>query len=786
MTIVAFPDARDAQHTTSDYVLSSRLPGNVSPQMALYTHQISMDSGKGNSPSNSSSTDMLPTFSYDSYVSETSSTTSTNTTTSISGIATPTPSSSRNSVTYANGSLFSARLKKSLSLESTDDFAGPDYCSPAEHIYSTDPSTPVKIRLGRDVTSDGMVPESLPTWFARTVATHANLPALRVKRNNVWKTWTYQQYFDDVRAAAKAFIYLGLEPYQAVGIIGFNSPEWFISDLAAIYAGGLAVGIYTTNSAEAIQHNAYDSRANILVVENDAALQKVLKVRDQLPHLRAIVQYSGTPTRGTEDGVYSWKQLMALAELVPDSVLEVRHAQIAPNKCCTIIYTSGTTGKPKGAMLSHDNLIWTSRMAWKCFGERLDMSGKEQMVFVSYLPLSHVAAQMTDLFLPISIGGTVYFAQSDALKGSLVDTLREVRPHILMGVPRVWEKIAEKMQSLTKRQGPIKNWISNKAQEVGKSGATIHTTSNKNGERPFGWSLFNTIVYKKVRQSLGLDRCRITFSGAAPMMRETLEFFLSFDIPIYDVYGMSESSGPHIMSLPGEFRIGAAGKELIGVQTKINKPDAEGNGEICMYGRHIFMGYLNNEEKTQEALDDTGYLRTGDIGRKDRDGFLFITGRLKEILITAGGENVPPVPIEDNIKEALPFVGYAMVIGDKRKFLSVLLTLKTEINLDTGLPLDKLTRICSDLIEEKCGVRLWTVQEAIQNATFLKAIESSIASVNKRATSRAMSVQKFKMIPDDFSIPGGEIGPTLKLKRGFVSTKYAGIIEDLYSDSAEA
>lgn len=157
------------------------------------------------------------------------------------------------------------------------------------------------------------------------------------------------------------------------------------------------MGIYTTNSAEATQYNAYDSRANILVVENDATLQKILKVRDQLPHLRAIVQYSGTPTRGPEDGVYSWKQLMALAELVPDSALDARHMQMAPNKCCTIIYTSGTTGNPKGAMLSHDNLIWTSRTALKCFLERLDIPPKEQLCFISYLPLSHVAAQMTDL-----------------------------------------------------------------------------------------------------------------------------------------------------------------------------------------------------------------------------------------------------------------------------------------------------------------------------------------------------------------------------------------------------
>ncbi|OQV22651.1 Long-chain-fatty-acid--CoA ligase ACSBG2 [Hypsibius exemplaris] len=730
-----------SDEAATDYQLS-RIPGNASPKMELYNDQMgSTDSSPTSSINGSAFVYQKPSF----------------------------VAATNGHVKTANGGTNGYKVNQ-----------GPDAVADAEDIWTTDPGTAVRLRLGRDPETDGMKPESLPTWFKRTVNNFAHLPALKVKRGGVWKTWTYLDYFNDVRTAAKAFIHLGLEPFHAVGIIGFNSPEWFISDIAAIYAGGLAVGIYSTNSPEATQYNAYDSRANILVVDDDKQLQKVLKIRHELPHLRAIIQYSGKPSKGVEDNVYSWAEFMALAKLVPDSVLDERHRRMSPNKCCTIIYTSGTTGNPKGAMLSHDNLIWTSKSAMRT-AELNHNPIKSQVVFVSYLPLSHVAAQMTDLYLPISCGGVVWFAEPDALKGTLVNTLREARPTFLCGVPRVWEKIAEKMQGMTKHMNPVKLWINTKAQGVG-----LKSSQNQNGSTPFGFSLINAVVFRKVRQQLGLDRCLYACSGAAPMSKETQEFFLSYNIPIYDIYGMSESSAPHTMNLPGCIKIGSAGKEFPGVTTKIEKPDGEGNGEICMYGRHVFMGYLGQDAKTRDVLDEQGYLHTGDIGKKDRDGFLMITGRLKELLITAGGENVPPVPIEDMIKEELPIVSTAMVIGDKRKFLSVLLTLKSEINLETGAPLDKLSRISRDWIQEHCGVQVSTVSAALKVTGLEKALEKGLAAVNKRATSRAQCVQKFKVLPEDFSIIGGELGPTLKLKRSFVCEKYSALIESIYEGGNEA
>ncbi|OQV24216.1 Long-chain-fatty-acid--CoA ligase ACSBG2 [Hypsibius exemplaris] len=649
---------------------------------------------------------------------------------------------------------------------------GPDHMAPAESVWTTKPDGAVKVRMGSDASLDGLPAESVITWFDKTVEACAAAPAMKIKRDGKWLTWSYADYQRDVRTAAKAFIKAGLEPYHAVGIMGFNSPEWFISDIGAIYAGGIAVGIYTTNSPEACLFNAQDSHMNVIVVEDDKQLQKILSIRDQLPELKAIVQYIGQPAQSHPD-VYSWTEFLALSADIPDERLAERHRDIAPNKCCTIIYTSGTTGHPKGAMLSHDNFIWTSKMVMKCALESKDE------VFISYLPLSHVAAQMTDLYLPISSGGVVYFAQPDALKGTLVDTLKDARPTGFIGVPRVWEKMEEKMKAVSRGNSSTKQWIAKWAKSIGLRG----NLSRLQGEDvPFGWTIASALVFKKVRQALGLDRCRLTCSGAAPIRRETQDFFLSLDIPIYDIYGMSECSGPHTVNLPGAFKLGSAGKTLFGVRTQISNPDAEGNGEICMYGRHVFMGYLGLEDKTKEALDEHSYLRTGDIGKVDADGYLFITGRLKEILITAGGENIPPVAIEDTVKEHLPIVSHAMLIGDKRKFLSILLTLKTDIDLNSGDPINTLTRPTQEWIKEATGVEVKTVEEARALEPLKKAIQKGMDEVNKKATSRAQVVQKFEILPTDFSIPGGELGPTMKTMRPKVMKKYEELIESLYPE----
>jgi len=669
---------------------------------------------------------------------------------------------------------------------------GPDQIYPADCFTVTSATAAVKLKI--DERGISSIPAlSVPTLLQRTVSRQMDHLALSIKRDGKWVNWTYKQYLHDVRICAKAFIRLGLERFHSVCILGFNSPEWAIADLAAIHAGGFAAGIYTTNSAESCLHCALNSQANIIVVEDRKQLEKILEIKDKIPSLKAIIQYSGKPH---VEGVITWSQLMNLGNATPDNAYEERLRRIAVNQCCTIIYTSGTTGPPKGVMLNHDNLTWISHVMATHMSLR---DGKES--FLSYLPLSHIAAQITDIYIPLSTGGTVYFAQPDALKGSLVDTLREVRPTTFFGVPRVWEKIYEKMKEVGKSTRGLKLTIANWSKSIGLK-YNRRRMEGRNS-KPFGYSLANTLVFKKVRKGLGLDHARLVLSGAAPLSNEVMEYFMSLDIPILEAYGMSESTGPHcVNNIVKGFQANSVGKTTPGAVTKINNPNANGEGEILMGGRHIFMGYLNDPARTSETINKEGFLCTGDIGHVDKYGFVYITGRIKEILITAGGENVAPVIIEDNIKSECPIVSQAMVVGDRRKFLSVVLTLKTNVDGNTQEPLPILSRVTRDWCREVANLPMADTVTDIINAVargisckdrnpepnsyeyqcvrLVKAIDSAIARANQKAISGAQRVQKWSILPTDFSISGGELGPTMKMKRSVIAEKYSDTIERFY------
>ncbi|NWV69496.1 ACBG2 ligase, partial [Malurus elegans] len=582
---------------------------------------------------------------------------------------------------------------------------------------------------------------------------------------------------------------LGLERFHGVGILGFNSAEWFIADIGAILAGGFAVGIYTTNSPGACHYVADNCSANIIVVENHKQLQKILEIEDSLPHLKAIVQY-GEEIKERRPNLYSgatglphcgesWLEFMELGRDVPDSRLREVIASQKPNQCCTLIYTSGTTGQPKGVMLSHDNLTWTALAAGRYVMLNDALTSQEQVV--SYLPLSHIAAQMSDIWSAMTFGVQVYFAQPDALKGSLVETLREVRPTAFLGVPRVWEKMEEKMKSVGMKSSAFRRRVASWAKGVGLQ--TNLKRMNGYSEVPVNFRLAKQLVYKKVRKAIGLDRCTKCYTGAAPITRDTLEYFLSLNIPVLELYGMSESSGPHTVSLPHAFKLGSCGKELTGCHTLIHKPDRDGIGEICFSGRHVFMGYLNMEDKTKEAIDEDGWLHSGDLGKHDKDGFLFITGRIKELIITAGGENIPPVPIEDAVKNAVPIISNAMLVGDKAKFLAMLLTLKCVVDVETGEPGDELTPEALEYCR-KLGSQASTVSEIIssKDQAVYAAIQKGISAVNEGAVSNAQKIQKWVLLEKDFSLFGGELGPTMKLKRPEVVQKYRDQIARFYTN----
>jgi len=671
----------------------------------------------------------------------------------------------------------------SLRSESTlEPDTGPDKLLPADSFTSSSPSVPVKLWMpGEDEECDDedlRTPVSVVTLLTKAAEDAPDHTALSVKRDGDWVNWSYEKYLEDVRCVAKAFIKLGLKVGQGVGIIGFNSPEWFFSDLGCVFAGGLAAGIYPTNSADACKYVLANCKANIVVVEDEKQLAKILQIKDSLPELKKIVQYIGKPSA---PGVLSWDELLDIGDGEEDEALETRITGLAPNLCCHLVYTSGTTGPPKGVMLSHDNLTYTSRTLADVY-QLKDMEER----FVSYLPLSHVAANIMDIFMVMQCLGTLYFANKDALKGTLVATLKEAQPTVFFGVPRVWEKIREKMVEIGKSNTGIKKAVGLWAKKTGLD----FNKAKIGGKKPRGISfkIADKMVYRKVKDELGFGFTHSFFSAAAPLSAEVLDYFMSLDIKILEIYGMSEISGPQTGNDYQNYRPGTIGRDLLGFHTRLDTQApgvsdiSPGAGELCMRGRNVFMGYLGAEERTREVFDADGWHHSGDVGTVDEEGFYVITGRIKEILITAGGENVPPVIIEDMVKKELPCLSNVVLIGDRRKFLSCLVTLKTEIDNDTLEPKSKLAE---DTIEwcRIQGSKSETLDEVLRNpdTVIMEAIQAGIDRYNKKATSNAQKIQKWTILPTDFSIPGGEIGPTMKVKRHFVLKKYLDNVEKLYT-----
>jgi long-chain-fatty-acid--CoA ligase ACSBG len=661
-----------------------------------------------------------------------------------------------------------------------------DTLAPYESFTTSDITKGVKLRM-TDTDAKLFPPITIYSMFRKTVDERPNHPALGFKTlsdtNGTFTIMTFSEYFKMCHRVAKSFIKLGLNVNECVAIIGFNAPQWFFSILGAIFAGGIGCGIYTTNSAEACEYVLTDSKSRIVVVENKIQLDKILKSKDRT-NLIKIIQYTGTVENNHDGLVIDWNSFLEIGNNVNDSELQARINTLAPNKCASLIYTSGTTGNPKAAMISHDCIAYTSRYlpaevpSLKRFNERL----------VSFLPLSHIAAQQVDMFMTIAIGGTVYFAQPDALKGTLSTTLKEVRPTFFFAVPRVWEKMQEGVEKVVRSLQGIKSDVFKWSRKL--SAAYVKSNfENQACKLDIPFCLTKNLILKKVHKELGLDQCKFFFSGAAPITKETLEFFFSIGIPLCEVYGMSETTGPHSNGLSIKNRIGSIGPLQKFNQSKIVKTENDVDsvsGELCIYGRHVFMGYLNDDKKTKDTFDENGWLHTGDMAKID-DGFLYITGRIKELIITAGGENIPPVPIEDNLKAELPrLISNSMVIGDKRKYLTILVTLKTIINLDTLTPTDDLMPECIEYLKP-LGSKSTKLSEVLANRdeVVYKAIEQGIKRINEKSTSNASKVQKFTILPRDFSLITGELGPTLKLRRQIVNQMYANEINQMYQQNEE-
>ena len=589
--------------------------------------------------------------------------------------------------------------------------------------------------------------DSISSRLFKQAKTRPDAPAYWVKEGSGWTPTSWSAYADHVRTAAQALITLDIGPGDFITILGFNRPEWCIADLAAMSAGAVPAGIYTTCSAQEVAYIIGHSKAKLAVLEDLGQWEKVNSQRENLPDLKYVVMMQGAPAID-DPLVMTWEEFMAKGAETDASVVEERLAALKPDDLATLIYTSGTTGPPKAVMLSQDNLAWTASQACNL----LDVGPED--VSVSYLPMSHIAEQMFSLHIPTTTGEQIYFAESMA---KIAENLKDVQPTIVFGVPRIWEKfyaaVTNKMSDATGVKAKIATW----AMGVGRQANAVRNTGGTpGGLLALKYSIAHKLVFSKVKPNLGLGRARLCVTGAAPISTEILEFFSGLDIIISEVYGQSEDTGPTTFNSPGKTRYGSVGPAFPGVEVKIAEDD-----EILVKGRNVFLGYLYDEAATKDALTDDGWLLTGDLGRFDEDGYLHITGRKKDIIITAGGKNIAPKNIELALTNA-PLVSQAVVIGDRRKFLSAVVTLDPEaaerFAKEHSLSMDNLS----------------------EDPAVIAAIQAVVDTVNPMFA-RVEHIRKFTILTRELSIEDGELTPSLKIKRSKVNEHFSTEIEAMYA-----
>ncbi len=574
-----------------------------------------------------------------------------------------------------------------------------------------------------------------------------NAPAYYIKSNNVWVPTSWHQFLAEVRQATRALIALGIKDDEIVTMLGFNRPEWTVMDLAGRLNGGASAGIYTTNSPQECKYIIEHADSPIILLEDEGQWEKIREIREDTPCLKHAVMMKGVNI--DDPMALSWEEFLAKGDEVDESVVDERLNSLTRDQLSTLIYTSGTTGPPKGVMLSHDNVAWTADQSSALF----DLNPSDSVL--SYLPLSHIAEQVFTIHTAVSVGYSVYYAES-GLK--VADNLKEVQPTLIFGVPRVWERFYAGVNAKLNESTGVRAKIAAWARSVG-----TEVTNQRNAGREisgllaFKYNLASKLIFSKVKEAIGLGRMRLAVSGAAPIAAEILEFFGSLDVLICEVYGQSEDTGPTTMNHFGATKFGTVGPAFPGVEVKLADDD-----EILVKGRNVFMGYYKNPAATATDLKD-GWLHSGDLGSIDKDGFISIIGRKKEIIITSGGKNVAPKNIEAALKN-LELVGQAVVIGEQRRFLTALLTMEPA----AAQRFAAANGLGGESLHDHPKVR-----EHLQ-----KEIDEKVNSL----FARVEHVRNFTVLPRDFTVEDGELTPTFKIKRRIVNENFSDEIEGLYAE----
>jgi long-chain acyl-CoA synthetase len=592
--------------------------------------------------------------------------------------------------------------------------------------------------------------DTIPARFFRTAAERGDAPAYAVKRGGDWEATPWTTFGDEVRQAARALIALGLEPEDTTAIIGFNRPEWTIFDLATMTAGGVPVGVYTSCSPRQVEYILNHAEARVFLVEDEDQWYKIADQLDALPHLDHVVLMQGATVEHPK--VWTWDAFMAQGETVEDEAVQARIDTLQPEQLATLIYTSGTTGPPKGVMITHRNLTAAIDM-----GAELLPTGSDaaEARLLSYLPLAHIAEKDFTIMGPATYGYCIYYAESVE---RLPDNLKEVQPDVFFGVPRVWEKFHAGLSGRISEATGVKRALLDWAMGVGRRINALRSV----GTPPSGWlrlqyRLANTLIFRKIKEAIGLSRAQTCVSAAAPLSADVIAFMASLDVFIQEVYGQSEDTGPTTLNRRGQAHFGSVGTPFRGVEVRIAD-----DGEILVRGENVFAGYYKDPENTARTLVD-GWLHSGDIGHFDDLGFLHITGRKKEIIITAGGKNIAPRAIEEAIQEH-PLVGEVVVVGDRRKFLSALITLDEEH---------------APTFAQEHGL---SAAELPEHDDVQAVLQAHIDEVNTHLA-KVETIKKFAVLPRPFSQEHGELTPTLKLKRSVIHDNWAAEIDAMYAET---
>jgi long-chain acyl-CoA synthetase len=558
-----------------------------------------------------------------------------------------------------------------------------------------------------------------------------------------WTTRTFREVRDTVRSLSLGLIDLGIEKGDKVAILANTRVEWTYFDFAALSAGATVVPIYQTNSPEECEYVLENSDARVVIVEDDEQMEKIRAVRDRLPKLEEVIRMTGQG-----DDAISMEDVARRGEGRGAAEWEQRWSAVTPDDICTFIYTSGTTGPPKGCVISHGN-----------YRAMLDMVNAKSVIQEGeltylYLPLAHSFALLIQLG-SFDLGATLAYWERDPLK--IVPNLAEVKPTYFPSVPRIFEKIYTAATSAVEKEGGLKKAIFNWAIGVGRKMRKVERSGREPGfllRKQYEFA--DKQVLAKIRNLFG-GNVRLAVSGAAPINPEILHFFDAAGVLVLEGWGMTETSTAATISTPEDFRIGTIGKPFPGCEVRIAD-----DGEILVKGPNVFQGYYKNEEATRETIVD-GWLHTGDLGEIDADGFIKITGRKKDIIITAGGKNITPANLEAEIKQH-PLVSQCVVVGDRRPYLVALVTLDPEEAAKFAQE--------NDLPEDP--------EQLASNPEVRAAIEQHVDKINEKFA-RVEQVKKIAILPRDLSQEGGELTPTMKVKRAVVADKYSGEVEALYA-----